>query len=253
MADYLGILRVPDGDELYQSQKDPGRSSTSAHKPGSPRKSSQGTFERLTEEQLAVRLGVPQPETGAATSHPGLVQQFVEENRDELRALAQFLMTRGIEAVKPHAKRAFEEHAVPFANRSFSAGRSKLKQLRSARKARQMAAVPNAAAQPESHTELEPALADPHDGFALRTEMTADELRQCRAAAAELRAKAALIDRIADTAQVVPDRQTLELDGSAVTITERELPSTADLALDAPPSSSSDYLDQLRRPRMRGR
>ena len=52
MPEEFGLLSWPDGEELFDSQKEPGSRSTSAHKPGSPRKSSQATFRPLSESTL---------------------------------------------------------------------------------------------------------------------------------------------------------------------------------------------------------
>ncbi|MFI7336178.1 hypothetical protein [Micromonospora aurantiaca (nom. illeg.)] len=241
MTEVVAIVSLPDGEEPFNSKKNPGAFSASTHKLGSSRKSGEVTFKIVTNAEVAAYLGASAHNTDFTSRHEHDRRKFElsDEHKELLQALVRLGLIKGYEWAAPRAESLLKNRAIPYLKeRMIPYGAARLQALRKARKARRRdsATEPKARAEPrivaitpQTSDKVAPEAAPGVLGATLescRPEMSAEEARHLRAAAEAMRAWADRLDEHVDRSRVISDGELLELDGSAVRITHEQL--TAD-------------------------
>ncbi|MBB5829053.1 hypothetical protein [Micromonospora carbonacea] len=264
MTEVLAVVRWNDAEEPFNSKKVPGDFSASAHELGSSRKSSEITFRLATSADVAAYIGAPSRNTDSISRYEHDRRQFElsDEHKEVLQAFVRWGLVKGYEWAAPRAESLIKDRAIPYVKeRIIPYGAARLQKLREARKARRRAAAAEpevsavepqivAAPQTSERVALEEVPGVP--GFALEPrgpEMSAEEARHLRATAEAMRAWADRLDEHVDRSRVVPERELLELGGSAATIPHEQLAAGRMPELEVAPATAGEdaLVAQLRK------
>jgi hypothetical protein len=256
MTEALAVVRWHDGEEPFNSKKNPGDFSASTHKLGSSRKSGEATFRMATNADVAAHIGAPSHNTESTSRYEHDRRQFElsDEHKEVLQAFVRWGLVKGYEWAAPRAESLVKDRAIPYVKeRIIPYSAARLQKLREARKARRQAAAAEpkvsavepqiVAATPQTSEKVAPEEIPGVLGAALEScgpEMSAEEARHLRATAEAMRAWADRLDEHVDRSRVVPERELLELDGSAVTITHEQLAAGRTPELEVAPATAGE-------------